>query len=56
MGQAAPAAEKAMEVREDTVASRVQDLYDKFKPAPEASKGTLSVILAKPFSIGLSLP
>jgi len=32
-----------MEVREDTVASRVQDLYNKFKPAPAAST-TLSVI------------
>jgi len=39
IGEAAPAAEASIEeMREDTVASRVQDLYDKIRADPDVSK------------------
>jgi len=39
IGEAAPAAEATIEeIREDTVASRVQDLYDKIRSDPDSSK------------------
>jgi len=40
VGQAAPAAEEELDpaIRQDTVASRVQDLYDKIRSDPDSSK------------------
>ena len=40
VGQAAPAAEEELvpAIRQDTVASRVQDLYDKIRSDPDSSK------------------
>jgi len=45
VGQAAPAAEASTveQMREDTVASRVQDLYDKIRKDPDANKAVATV-------------